>query len=149
LADAAAAPFAAPASQAADDSPTLRPALAAAPAAVTEAAAASVATPAVAAAPPRAAAPRARPGASVLPRDTRLPLAAPAPVLGALQLAISPWGQVEVDGRPAGTTPPLSHLDLPEGAHTITVRNDDAPPYTVTVQVTSDNPVTVRHRFVP
>ena len=64
-----------------------------------------------------------------------------------MQLAISPWGEVEVDGNPAGTTPPLARLTLPEGAHTITVRNDDAPPHTVTVQVSADKPVTVRHRF--
>ncbi len=86
----------------------------------------------------------------VAPRDTRLPLAttAAAPVaMGQLQLAISPWGQVEVDGTPAGTTPPLTRLNLPEGSHTITVRNEDFAPYTTTVQVSADKPVTVRHRF--
>jgi serine/threonine-protein kinase len=83
-----------------------------------------------------------------LPRDTRLPLAAAAPVVtGTLQLAISPWGQIEVDGTPAGTTPPLTRLSLPEGSHTITVRNEDFPPYTTTVQVQADKPLTVRHRF--
>jgi serine/threonine-protein kinase len=50
-------------------------------------------------------------------------------------LAISPWGQIEVDGQAAGTTPPLTRLSLPEGTHT------------VTVQVSADKPVTVRHRF--
>jgi serine/threonine-protein kinase len=68
-------------------------------------------------------------------------------VTGNVQLAISPWGEVEVDGHPAGTTPPLARLVLPEGTHTITVRNDGAQPYTVTVQVGADKPVTVRHRF--
>ena len=66
---------------------------------------------------------------------------------GALQLAISPWGQVEIDGAPAGTTPPLTRLSLPEGTHTVTVRNEDFPAYTTTVQVSADKPVTVRHRF--
>jgi serine/threonine-protein kinase len=64
-----------------------------------------------------------------------------------VQLAISPWGQIEIDGRPAGTTPPLARLTLPEGMHTITVRNEDFAPHTVTVQVSADKPVTVRHRF--
>jgi serine/threonine-protein kinase len=68
---------------------------------------------------------------------------------GVLQLAISPWGQVEVNGRPSGTTPPLTRLTLREGLHTVTVRNEDFPPYTVTVQVQADKPVTVRHRFGP
>ena len=83
------------------------------------------------------------------PRDTRLAVAAPvAPVAtGIVQLAISPWGQVEVDGQPAGTTPPLTRLTLSEGAHTITIRNEDFPPHTLNVQVTADKPATVRHRF--
>lgn len=68
---------------------------------------------------------------------------------GVLQLAISPWGQVEVNGRASGTTPPLTRLTLREGRHTVTVRNEDFPPYTVTVQVQADKPVTVRHRFGP
>jgi serine/threonine-protein kinase len=66
---------------------------------------------------------------------------------GTLQLAISPWGEIEVDGRSAGTTPPLTQLTLPAGSHHITVRNADFPPFTTTVQVQADKPVVVRHRF--
>jgi len=74
--------------------------------------------------------------------------AAPAAtVTGSVQLAISPWGQVEVNGQPAGTTPPLTRLTLSEGTHSITVRNEDFPPHTVAVQVEADKPVVVRHRF--
>jgi serine/threonine-protein kinase len=77
-----------------------------------------------------------------------LPAPAAAPLAtGVLQLAISPWGQVEVDGQAAGTTPPLTRITLDEGAHTITLRNEDYPPHTITVQVSADKPVTVRHRF--
>ena len=85
-------------------------------------------------------------------RDVRTPnsAAATAPVLtGVLQLAISPWGLVEVDGTAAGTTPPLTRLTLPEGMHNVTVRNEDFPPMTFSVQVSADKPVTVRHRFTP
>ena len=114
---------------------------------------------AVAAKPPAPVAkPKPKPAATVTAagaartRDTRQPVAAApaAPVLtGSLQLAISPWGHVEVNGSPAGTTPPLTRLTLPEGTHTITVRNEDFPPHTATVQVTADKPVSVRHRFAP
>jgi serine/threonine-protein kinase len=111
--------------------------------------------PAAAPAPPpapaplkHAAVPRTRANSAPV-RESRAAAAAPvaAVVTGSVQLAISPWGEVEVDGSSAGTTPPLARLTLPEGAHTITVRNDDAPPFTTTVQVTADKPVTVRHRF--
>lgn len=74
----------------------------------------------------------------------------PAPAVkptGLLQLAVSPWGEVDVDGKPAGTTPPLTRLTLPEGEHTITVRNADLPPHSVTVRISADQPATVRHRF--
>jgi eukaryotic-like serine/threonine-protein kinase len=66
---------------------------------------------------------------------------------GVVQLAISPWGQVEVDGVAAGTTPPLSRLTLPAGKHQVVVRNDEFPPFSVTVTVDEDKPVTLRHRF--
>lgn len=82
--------------------------------------------------------------------STKPVVAAPpaaAPANGDVQLAISPWGQVEVDGASAGVTPPLAKLSLPVGEHVITVRNDDFPPHIVTVQVNADQPIVVRHRF--
>lgn len=66
---------------------------------------------------------------------------------GRVRLAISPWGQIEVDGAPAGTAPPLNELTLPEGRHQITIRNADFPPYSATIQVTADQPVTIKHKF--
>jgi serine/threonine-protein kinase len=62
-------------------------------------------------------------------------------------IAVSPWGQVEVDGKPAGTTPPLARLQLPVGTHQIVVRNDDFPAYSTSITVTEDKPVVLRHRF--
>ena len=66
---------------------------------------------------------------------------------GAVQLAISPWGQIEVNGASVGTTPPLTQLLLPAGQHSVTVRNADFPPFTTTVQVSADKPALLRHRF--
>jgi hypothetical protein len=68
---------------------------------------------------------------------------------GVVQLAVSPWGQVEVDGKPMGISPPLTRLTLTSGNHTITVRNTDFPAYTTTVTVDGESPVTLRHRFGP
>lgn len=70
-----------------------------------------------------------------------------APATGQVNIAVSPWGHVEVNGNPAGTAPPLSKLTLPEGRHTITLRNDAFAPHSVTIQVSPDQPVTVRHKF--
>ena len=77
-----------------------------------------------------------------------IPPAAPAAaVKGQVKLAISPWGQIEVNGSNVGTTPPLNQLTLSAGAHRITIRNADFPAYSVTVNVTGSQPVTIRHKF--
>jgi serine/threonine-protein kinase len=77
------------------------------------------------------------------------PAAAPAapPAVGQVQLAVTPWGNVEVGGRAMGTTPPLTRLSLPVGTHQIVVRNGDLPAFTASVTVSEDKPVTLRHRF--
>jgi serine/threonine-protein kinase len=43
---------------------------------------------------------------------------------GQLRLAVSPWAEVTVDGRPLGITP-FPPAELGEGAHTVTLRNKD------------------------
>jgi serine/threonine-protein kinase len=74
------------------------------------------------------------------------PVAAVA-ATGMLHIAVSPWGQVEIDGAPAGTTPPLNQLALSAGKHTVVIRNEDFPPFKATVTVSGERPVTVKHRF--
>jgi serine/threonine-protein kinase len=74
---------------------------------------------------------------------------APAAPSGTVIVAVSPWGQVEVDGAPAGVAPPLSQLQLAEGEHTIVLRNADFAAHRVTVNVQAGQSVTVRHRFGP
>ncbi|MFZ5547247.1 MAG: serine/threonine-protein kinase [Pseudomonadota bacterium] len=73
--------------------------------------------------------------------------AAPPPPPGLVQLAISPWGQVEVDGNFAGLAPPMTRLSLPAGSHTITIRNGDFPPLVRVIEVSADQPVVIKHRF--
>jgi len=98
---------------------------------------------------------RAKSAERPVARDTRerpaqrdaAPKPAAAPATGVVQLAVTPWGQIEIDGKGAGVTPPLSQLTLSVGEHVITVRNEDFTPHTVTVRVSADKPVTVRHRF--
>jgi hypothetical protein len=81
------------------------------------------------------------------PAQTVAPAVAAPAARGVLQLAVSPWGAVEVDGAPAGIAPPLTRLDLPAGRHTVVIRNADFPPHTATVDVGADQPTVVKHRF--
>ena len=144
------------------------PAPVTAPAETTAASAApsvAVTTPAPVAVAPAPAEPMApqkpKPVASVAPAKEALkakatkparearPAAAPAApaAMGSVRIAVSPWGNVEVDGTPVGTTPPLNELTLSEGKHQITLRNADFPPLSVSVTVTPGQPVSVKHRF--
>jgi serine/threonine-protein kinase len=108
---------------------------------------------AVAAAPaPKPAAPpkeRKARASAINPGPTPMVAKETAPTLppGLVQLAVSPWGQVEVDGAVVGIAPPLNRLSLPAGSHTITIRNGELPPLVRVVQVSADHPVTIKHRF--
>jgi serine/threonine-protein kinase len=92
-------------------------------------------------------APTPKAGKKSKPDKTPNPAPAAPAAQGLLQIAVAPWGNVEVDGAPAGITPPLNRLSLSEGPHTITLRNADFPPFTTTVRITADQPVTLRYRF--
>jgi len=66
---------------------------------------------------------------------------------GKVELSIAPWGEVLVDGKSRGLSPPLRVLDLPAGAHTIEVRNSTFPARVQKVQVKAGEAVKIEHRF--
>lgn len=66
---------------------------------------------------------------------------------GSVVLLVSPWGQVEVDGVMQGITPPLRRLSLPQGRHTITIRNTDYPSIIRVVEVDGGAPAVIQHKF--
>jgi serine/threonine-protein kinase len=73
--------------------------------------------------------------------------APPVPSDGSITLGITPWGEIVVDGQSRGVSPPLTHLTVPAGAHTIEVRNGTAPPFVARVDVLPGQPVEVKARF--
>ena len=81
-------------------------------------------------------------------RQARQAAATPAaPTTGTLKIAISPWGQVEVDGAGVGVAPPLTELTLTEGRHRIVVRNGDFAPFVTSIDVGAGRVVTLRYKF--
>ena len=77
--------------------------------------------------------------------DTRQkPLPAGA---GRVELAVAPWGEVVVDGKSRGVSPPLRVVDLAPGAHTIEIRNSTFPARVERVEVKPGEAVKIRHRF--
>jgi class 3 adenylate cyclase len=66
---------------------------------------------------------------------------------GRLELAVLPWGEVLVDGKSRGVSPPLRTLDIPAGSHTIEIRNSTFPSRVEKVNLKAGEAVTIRHRF--
>ena len=73
--------------------------------------------------------------------------APPKPATALVMLAVSPWGEVLVDGKSAGVSPPLSELELEPGSHRIEIRNGDFPPHLVTLQLESNQTLKIKHKF--
>ena len=70
-------------------------------------------------------------------------IAAPATV----SFAISPWGEVHVNGKMRGISPPLRNIDLTPGRHRIEIRNADFPPHLEIVDAKSGSRIRIRHKF--
>ncbi|MFN3566071.1 MAG: serine/threonine protein kinase, partial [Burkholderiaceae bacterium] len=69
------------------------------------------------------------------------------PATGVIVLDVAPWGEVFVDNKPVGVTPPLAELKLPAGRHTIEIRHGDRPAIVAQVDVDPSKPQQIRHRF--
>lgn len=106
------------------------------------------APPAVAIAPPEPAKEirRAAPAARLRPVLAPAPIAA-APEPGVLSLAIAPWGEVFLDGTSVGVSPPLNHIELASGKHSVEVRNSGFPAYSVQVDIEAGKKFVLQHRF--
>jgi class 3 adenylate cyclase len=66
---------------------------------------------------------------------------------GRLELAVAPWGEVLVNGKSRGVSPPLRVLELPPGPHTIEIRNSTFPAHVARVEVKPGQAVKLQHRF--
>ena len=66
---------------------------------------------------------------------------------GKVELVVAPWGEVVVDGKSRGISPPLRVVELSPGAHTIEIRNSTFPAHTQKVQVKPGEAVRIQHRF--
>jgi hypothetical protein len=73
--------------------------------------------------------------------------AAPSGELARVELAVLPWGEIVVDGKSRGVSPPLRTLDIPAGSHTIEIRNSTFPSHVEKVNVKAGEAIRIRHRF--
>ena len=64
-----------------------------------------------------------------------------------LQFAVSPWGDVYVDGKKMGASPPLNELQVSAGTHKIEIRNQSFAPYKETLHLPANSTKKLKHRF--
>jgi hypothetical protein len=68
-------------------------------------------------------------------------------VQGTVNFAVQPWGEVFVNGRSIGVSPPLKQHRLAPGKYKIEVRNSTFTPLVTTVDVKAKEDVNIRHQF--
>jgi class 3 adenylate cyclase/predicted lipid-binding transport protein (Tim44 family) len=64
-----------------------------------------------------------------------------------LVFSVQPWGEIFLDGKSRGVTPPMKSLKLPPGKYKLEVRNTTFPVYTENLDLKTRDEITVRHRF--
>src|SRR6266571_9346694 len=66
---------------------------------------------------------------------------------GRLELAVTPWGEVVIDGKSRGVSPPLRLLEIPSGSHTIEIRNSTFPSHVEKINLKAGEAKKIQHRF--
>lgn len=89
---------------------------------------------------------RTAPTQRTLPLD-EVQASAPAATHGMVQLDIQPWGEILVDGKATGVSPPMTELKLTVGPHTIEIRYSDGKAVSAQVDVDASRTQMIRHRF--
>jgi class 3 adenylate cyclase len=64
-----------------------------------------------------------------------------------LVFAIQPWGEIFVNGKSQGVTPPKKSLKLDPGKYKIEIRNTTFPVHVESLELKPRDEITVRHRF--
>jgi class 3 adenylate cyclase len=68
-------------------------------------------------------------------------------VQGTVSFSIQPWGEVFVNGKSIGASPPMKQTRLNPGKYRIEVRNTDFTPYVMSVEVKAKEETSVKHKF--
>lgn len=64
-----------------------------------------------------------------------------------VSLVVQPWGEIYLDGRMQGISPPLLELQVVAGKHEIRIRNTTFPVFTQVIRVKSGEKIKIRHKF--
>lgn len=70
-----------------------------------------------------------------------------AALSGTVLFQIEPWGEILIDNKPTGVSPPLREMQLPAGKHQVEVRHGADPPLIRQIDVQPAAPVTLAYAF--
>jgi serine/threonine protein kinase len=70
-----------------------------------------------------------------------------APARANLNFTVIPWGEVFIDGKSMGASPPRKEIKLSPGQHRIEIRNTTFSPYRKTVKLEAGASLKIRHKF--
>jgi serine/threonine protein kinase len=90
--------------------------------------------------------PSVTPSQEIAPAVTR---ASPSVSTGSAQLsfAVTPWGDVYLDGKKVGPSPPLKDIKVSAGKHKIEIRNLNFTSYSETVNIKAKSTKRIKHIF--
>ena len=71
----------------------------------------------------------------------------PAVSNGRVSLAIAPWGEVYIDNKKVGISPPLTDIKVSPGKHNIEVRNGSFEPYRQSISLAANSSLRIKHKF--
>lgn len=64
-----------------------------------------------------------------------------------VSIAVTPWGEIYLDGRMQGISPPLTELEVAPGKHEIEIRNTTFPPYIEKFQLKANEKIKIIYKF--
>lgn len=67
--------------------------------------------------------------------------------LGTVFLNIDPWGEVFINGKSIGTSPPVKQHKLAPGKYKLEVRNTSFTPYVSNIEVKAKEDLRIKHKF--
>jgi hypothetical protein len=72
----------------------------------------------------------------------------PDNIAAVLDFAIAPWGEIYIDGKKIGISPPLKTFKVMPGKHIIEIKNTDLPSYSAAMELESQANKKIKHRFI-
>ncbi len=64
-----------------------------------------------------------------------------------VSLVVAPWGEIYLDGKKQGVSPPLLELQVVAGTHKLEIRNSTFPVFKQEIKAKPGAKITIRHRF--